>query len=162
MDPLQTSTNFPPPPTELQTRSPGELERFLRNLTNAVQNSVRRLEQAVNDDLLVKSDFIRLKDEDYTTLVSDHVVIFFPTANRVVTLPDPDRDDPPEQHPVTILHAGSANTVTINPEGSVTVDGVASVALAAGEARTMVPIRQRVVDRDGVGSVGWVTISTRP
>lgn len=159
MRPLNQSPVLPEVPRTTEDKL---LIPYLERLTQTLQSILGEMANALNDDLLVMPDWLRLLDEDYTPKVSDRVLLFYPTANRTVTLLDPDVLDPPEPHPLRIVHAGSSNTVTLDPEGSIQIDGSASVALSSGEARTVVPVRQRLVDAAGLGSVEWVTVSTRP
>ena len=131
-----------------------------RNLIAHLRDHISEIAQAVNDDLLVRNDFIRLLDADYTALISDRMLLCFPSTNRTITLPDPDADPPMEPHPLVVKHAGSSNTVTIDPAGSVTIDGSATVALSAGDTRVMVAVSQALVDQEGAGSVGWFTVAS--
>lgn len=132
------------------------VRRYVQDLANFLSVSLREIGQAVNEELLVRTNWIQSIDEDRTAKRSDRVLLVFPSTDRTITLRSPLEDTDPQ--PITIRHAGSANTVTVDA-GASTIDGAASVALAAGESRTVVPLRQKIVDETGVGSVGWYTIA---
>lgn len=135
------------------------IRAFLNDLTRLLGTYLREIGQAVNDDLLVRTDWIRVVDADYTVKPSDRVILVFPSANRVVTLPLP--EEMVEPHPISVRHAGLLNTVTVSA-GASTLDGAGSAVMVAAESRVVVPLRQRVVDESGVGTVGWYTVSKTP
>lgn len=154
MRPLRESPPLPSP----SSLTPEGLSAFLSTLDRSLREQFLEIAQAVNDELLVRPDWIRALDEDYTALVSDRILLFFPTSNRVLTLPDPDSWEEP--HPIFVRHAGSANTLTIDPDGSIQIDGAGTLPLSAGEGRIIVPLTTRVVYRDGVGTVAWYSLSS--
>lgn len=138
---------------------PFALRAWAVDLTKLLGTYLREIAQGVNDDLLVRTDWIRSVDEDYAAKPSDRVILVFPSANRAIAIPTP--EEMVEPHPLSIRHAGSSNTVTIDA-GTSTLDGSGTVALAAGESRVIVPLRQKIVDETGVGTVGWYTASKTP
>lgn len=153
---LREGFPFPAP----RGRDTEAVRAYLTDLTRLLSTYLREIGGAVNDDLLVRTDWIRAVDADVTMLPSDRILLVFATANRQVTIPTPAAMDEP--HPLVIRHTGNlAPTVTINAAPS-TLDGAATVALGQNESRVIVPLRQKVVDGAGVGTVGWYTISKTP
>lgn len=153
MKPLRSTMPLAPPRVE----DPA-LRAYLGDLGRMVREYLSEIATAVNDEVLVRPDWVRALDADYTALPSDRMLLFFPTANRVLTLPAP--ANMTEPHPIAVRHASGANTVTIDPAGAATIDGAATLALAAGEGRIVVALRQPVVDRDGVGTAGWYSMAS--
>lgn len=139
-----------------RSNDPAVLQQYLTIQARNLRDNFVTIAERVNDEVLVRTDWIRPLNSDYLILPSDRVLLFYPTADRTATLPlTADMDEP---HPITIRHAGGANTVTVVATLPEFVNPT-PIALTTGLAVTLVALNQTVVDSTGLGVVEWVVIS---
>ena len=141
-----------------QSNDPAVLQQYLVRQAQNLRANFVTISERVNDEVLVRPDWIRPLDEDYLALPSDRILLVYPPGGgsvRTVTLPlTADWDEP---HAITIRSmtiGATVDVVATAPEAT----NPALIELAGGTAMTLVPLWQEVVDRAGVGVDGWVAI----
>lgn len=69
----------------------------------------------------------------YTATATDTVILCDPAGGAItLTLPTPGTTTCPSGRPYYVRSTGTTNAVTIDPAGSVTVDGASTISLASG------------------------------
>jgi hypothetical protein len=144
-----------------QSSDPKVLQQYLVRLAQSLRTNFETIAERTNDELLVRPDWVRLIAVDYTVLPSDRILLVYPPGGTatVVTLPlTADWDEP---HAITVrCMTGLGASVDIVPTAPETTIPASPITLVLGEAVTLVPVWQEVVDRTPTvpGPVaGWVT-----
>jgi hypothetical protein len=142
-----------------QSSDPKALQQHLTILARSLRANFETIAERMNDEVLVRPDWVKPIDIDYTALPSDRILLVYPPGGTVTVVTLPLTANWDEPHAITVRCMVAGTGVDVVPTAPETTIPASPITLAPGEAVTLVPVWQEVVDRSSVAGpvAGWVT-----